>query len=255
MDDPEILSHIKGLVMEEHDLRERPGRGELAAEAEHTMSISLSEGKHWLRDSVIPSVTSLTSAAPSTIDPLPVSRHVGVGVTVVGVLMALWCVGFAGVSIIFESTDHFAEGPYAQYASGISVMNWLVVGLKGLGAAVALLSVAKRPRFVPRPVVAVLVWGAFATMAVYSLGSVAQAVGMVSGLAGSIDQIDIAGVGYVLFFLLAAAGYGVLAISYSRRHRLRKRLAVFGVFGAPAVLGLILLAWVLLAALGLLPTP
>jgi hypothetical protein len=174
---------------------------------------------------------------------------------VIGILMALWCVGFALVNIIFESTDHFADGPYARYASGITVMNWLVVGLKGLGATVALLSVAKRPSFVPPTVVAVLVWGAFATLAVYSLGSVAQVVGMVSGLVGSVDQIDIAGVGYVLLFLLAGAGFGVLAISYSRRHHLRKRWAVFGGFGAPVVLGLILLAWVLLAALGLLPTP
>ena len=43
MDDTEILSHIKELVTEEHDLRERLGRGELAAEAEHTRLRALEE--------------------------------------------------------------------------------------------------------------------------------------------------------------------------------------------------------------------
>ena len=35
MDDTEILTQINDLVAEEHDLRERLGRGELEAEAEH----------------------------------------------------------------------------------------------------------------------------------------------------------------------------------------------------------------------------
>jgi hypothetical protein len=51
-----------------------------------------------------------------------------------------------------------------------------------------------------------------------------------------------------------AAGYGVLATPYSRRHPRSKRLAVLGVLGGPAVLGLVLLAVpALLAALGMLP--
>lgn len=170
--------------------------------------------------------------------------------------MAVWCVGFALVNIVFERTDHLSGGAYASYASAFTVMNWLVVGLKGLGAAVALLSVANRPRVVPPAVLNVLVWAAFATLGVYTLGSVAEAVGMVAGLAGGIDQITIAGVGYVLLFLLAAAGFGVLAIGHSRRRRLGKRFAVLGMLGAPVVLGGVPLAVpALLATLGVMPTP
>jgi hypothetical protein len=129
--------------------------------------------------------------------------------------MALWCLGFAVVNVMFEITGHFAGGAYAQYASGLSVMDWLVAGLKVLGAVVALLSVARRPRLVSSDVVTVLVWAAFATLAVYVLGSVVQAAGMGLGLIGGADQINTASVAYALLFLVAAVGYGVLAISYS----------------------------------------
>jgi len=177
-------------------------------------------------------------------------------VTLVGWLMVAWCVGFAGVNIGFVITDRFAGGPYADYATGITVMNWLVVALKILGAALALLSVARGPRFVPPAIVGVGLWGICATLAVYTLGSVAQAVAMISGLAGSPSQINLAGISYVLFFLLAAAGYGVLAISYSRRHSLGWGHAVLGLLGAPVVIGLVLLAMpAVLAAVGLMPAP
>ncbi|MBC6464482.1 hypothetical protein [Actinomadura alba] len=198
-------------------------------------------------------MVSTASAASATDRPQAPARP-GIGVTVIGRLAALSCIGFAVVNVVFEMTDRFADGPYAEYASGIAVMNWLVVGLKAMGAAVALLSVAERPRFVPPARLGVLLWGAFAMLGVYALGSVVQAVGMAAGLTGTADQIDVAGVGYVLFFLLLAAGYGVLAISYSRRFGLRKGVALLGVLGAPVVLGLILLAVpTLLAALGLMP--
>lgn len=191
----------------------------------------------------------------------PVSDHPAQGrprpvVTVTGILMALWCLGFAAVNLVFEVTGHFAGGTYAHYTSGISVMNWLVAGLKVVGAVVALLSVAPRPRLVRPAVVTVLVWGAFATLGVYVLGSVAEAAGMGLGLIGGADQIGIRSVAYVLLFLVAAAGYGVLATSYSRRHRQGKGLIILGVLGAPAVLGLLLLAIpALLGAFGLLPGP
>lgn len=187
---------------------------------------------------------------------LPARCRPGPVVRAIGILMALWCLGFATVNVVFEVTGHFADGPFGHYASGLSVMDWLVAGLKVVGAVVALLSVAQRPRFVSSAVVTVLVWAAFATLGVYALGSVAEAAGMGLGLIGGIDQIDTASVAYVLFFLVAAAGYGVLAISYSRRHPHGKGLAVLGALSAPVVLGLLLLALpALLAAFGLLPGP
>jgi hypothetical protein len=56
-------------------------------------------------------------------------------------------------------------------------------------------------------------------------------------------------------FTAAAAGYGVPATSYSRRHPQGKGLAMLGVLTGPVMLGLLLLAVpALLAAFGLLPT-
>jgi hypothetical protein len=177
-------------------------------------------------------------------------------VTATGILMALWCLGFAAVNVVFEITGHFAGGAYAHYASGLSVMDWLAAGLKALGAVVALLSAARRPRLLNPAVVTVLVWAAFATLAVYALGCVAEAAGVGLGLIGGASQIDARSVAYVLFFLVAAIGYGVLATSYSRRHPQRKGLVILGVLGAPVVLGSLLLAIpALLAAVGLLPGP
>ncbi|MFF5261107.1 hypothetical protein ACFY4C_19380 [Actinomadura viridis] len=191
----------------------------------------------------------------STIDrPLAPTRP-GTGVTVTGALAALCCLTFAGVNIIFEMSGRFTDGPYAEYASGFAVMNWFVVGLKVLGAAVALLSVARVRGFLPPVLLGVLLWGAFALLGVYALGSVGQAIGMASGLAGDPNQIDLAGVAYVLFFLLLTVGYGILAISYTRRFRLSKTVVVLGALGAPVGLGAILLAIpALLAALGLMPS-
>ena len=59
------------------------------------------------------------------------------------------------------------------------------------------------------------------------------------GLIGGASQIDTRSVAYVLFFLVAAAGYGVLATSYCQRHPQRKGLLILGVLGAPVVLGLL----------------
>ena len=186
----------------------------------------------------------------------PAQGRPGHVVTATGILMALWCLGFATVNVVFEITGHLAGGAYAHYASGLSVMDWLAAGLKALGAVVALLSAAQRPRLLSPAVVTVLVWAAFATLAVYVVGSVAEAAGMGLGLIGGASQIDMRSVAYVLFFLGAAVGYGVLATSYSRRHPQRKGLVILGVLGAPVVLGLLLLAIpALLAVVGLLPGP
>ncbi|WP_046469537.1 hypothetical protein [Allosalinactinospora lopnorensis] len=196
-----------------------------------------------------------SSSAPDHHHSPTVLAGPGTRVTVVGWLAALWCVGFAAVNIVYEGTDRFSTGPYAEYASGLTVLNWLVVGLKIVGAAVALLSVAKRPVLLPPTLVTVLVWGAFATLGLYTLGNVMQAVAMVSGLAGDADRLGPAGVGYVLFFLAGAAGFGVLAASHYRRSGARKGAAVLGVLGAPVLLGLVLLAVpALLVVLGIMPS-
>jgi hypothetical protein len=196
----------------------------------------------------------MTSAASSPVDRRPASEPPGAAITVTAVLTALWCVGFAIVNIVFEATDSLADGRYADYAAAFTVMNWFVVVLKLLGAAVALLSVADRPRIVRPGILATMVWAAFATLGVYALGSAVQAVGLLIGLTGSADQVGLAGIGYVAFFLLAAAGFGVLAVSHTRRHRTPRSSAVLGVLGGPVVLALVLLGVpALLVALGVMP--
>lgn len=174
-------------------------------------------------------------------------------VTVLAVLMAAGCLAFAAVNVFFEVTDRFDQGPAADYASGLSVVNWLVVVVKVVVAAVALLSVSPRPGM-PRRLLGVALWGAFATLGVYGLGSVLQAVGMATGIAGSMQDVTLGGIGYVLGFLLAAAGFGVLAVTHSRRHGLSRRVVVLGALGAPVALGLLLIvAPALLVAFGVWP--
>lgn len=175
-------------------------------------------------------------------------------VKLVGALTALWCLGFAVVNVVFELSDRFSSGPYAAYASGLTVMNWLVIVLKLLGAVVSLLSIADRARWPSPATLGVLLWGAFSTIGVYAAGSLVQAIGMASGLMGDPGDIDVAGVAYVLFFLAAAVGFGILAVSHSRRHGLRKRVAMIGMLGAPAMLLVILVVMpALLVGLGIMP--
>jgi hypothetical protein len=112
----------------------------------------------------------------------------------------------------------------------------VVVGLKLLGAAVAVWAVIARPASAVRTV---LVWGAFALLAVYSAGNVVELLGMLVSDPGAIAP---RGLAYIAFFLVGAVGYGVLA--------------VLGVLGAPLVLGALLVgAPALLAAMGLFPSP
>lgn len=183
----------------------------------------------------------------------PVARP-GRALTTIGWLMAVWCLGFAAANFMFEVTGHFARGALAAYAPGISVVDWFVFGLKLLGAAVALLTVTRLPRGVRPAPVAVLAWGAAALLGLYSLGNVLETAGMVTGLTGSPDQITLRSLGYVLFFLLAAIGFGTLAVSFSRRYDVGRRAMLLGILGAPVVLGLILLAIpTLLVATGVMP--
>ena len=187
-------------------------------------------------------------------NPSTAPRSPGAGVVVVGLLIAAWCLGFALVNLYYEVTGRFEEGPHADYATGISVMSWIVLVLKLVGAAVAILSITKLPDSLSPRTLGVLLWGATALLALYSLGSVMQAIGMMTGLTGSPDDITLAGIAYVAFFLVGALGYGVLARSYSHRYGIGKRTALVGALGAPLVLGLILAALpLLLARLGLLP--
>jgi hypothetical protein len=190
-------------------------------------------------------MTSNAVSDPTTPMPATASRPV----RALAWVMASWCLGFAAVNIAFEVTGRFASGPYAELAGGLAVMNWMAIGLKLLGAAVALGAVLARP---PTAVRTVLVWGAFALLGLYSAGSVVELAGM---LVSDPGEIGLAGLAYIGFFLAGAAGYGALAMSYSRRTHARRSHAVLGVLGAPLVLGALLVAApAALTAMGLLPS-
>ncbi|MQM26303.1 hypothetical protein [Glycomyces albidus] len=173
-------------------------------------------------------------------------------IVAVGSIMALWCVGFAVVNVWFEATGHFSDGKYADYAQGLLVMNVLVVVLKLLGAAVELLAVADRPRLIRPAWTSTLAFGAFAMLGVYAAAGVVE--GTVLVVTGS-DEVTAASVAYVLFFVLGATGFGLVAVSHWRRYRPGRAPVVVGAVGAPVMLVLILSAapWVL-GALGVMPS-
>jgi hypothetical protein len=174
-------------------------------------------------------------------------------VTAVGALVAVWCGVFAAINVWFEVTDKFATGPHAADADALAVANWFVAIVKVVGVAAAVLAVTEPPRFLRPSTVGVLLWAAFATVTVYVAGSLVQAVAMIAGVAGDADRLDLASAGYVFAFLLAATGFGLLALSYSRRARLGTREVILGACGAPLLLASIFVVLpALLEAAGLL---
>ncbi len=188
--------------------------------------------------------------------PATLSAGPGPAVTAVGWMIALWCVGFAGVNLVYLATGRLEEGDYGEYATGLAVMSWLVLIIKLVGAAVAVLAVRPLPRCVSPRMVGVSLWGAAALLALYSGGNLVQAVGMLVGAMGSRDDITLLGLCYVAFFLLGAIGYAVLARSFARRYRISQHTKIVGVLGAPLVLAALLMGMpLLLAQLELLPSP
>ncbi|MGH3996448.1 MAG: hypothetical protein ACRDTJ_03165 [Pseudonocardiaceae bacterium] len=177
-------------------------------------------------------------------------------VVAVAVLMALGCLAFAGANVVFEVTDRFAEGRYAAYADGLSVMNWVVTGLKVLGAVVALLSVVARPVLDIAPwVMSVLLWGAFATLALDAVGSMVEAGTILLGVSGEPADLGVRSAAYLLGSVVSAAGFGVLAVSYLRRHGVARVTVLLGVLGGPVLLGLLFFGLPgLLVVLGVMPS-
>ena len=87
----------------------------------------------------------------------------------------------------------------------------------------------------------------------YVAGSITQAFVMLAGIAGDADQVDTGSVAYVLAFLLAAVGFGILATSHARRTGLGTLFKVIGACGAPLVVGSVFVILpAILRAVGLL---
>ncbi|MGJ3509180.1 hypothetical protein [Enemella sp. A6] len=168
----------------------------------------------------------------------PASRSI----VIIGILVAAGCAAFAAINIWFELTNRFDSGPHAADAAALSVVNWYVVAIKLVGVIVATLAITPTTKLVSPRVIGILLWAGFATLAVYVSGSMIQAVIIVAGIHPGTDHLDAAAIGYVLGFLLASTGFGVLAVSFARRARLGRREFLLGMCGAPVILGSILLA-------------
>jgi hypothetical protein len=177
-----------------------------------------------------------------------------------GYTAAAWCLGFAAVSAWQVVAGPAPGQRLAGYASGLAIMSVLVGVLKLAGAAVALAAVLAPPGL-PRQLLGVALWGAFGLLGLYSAGNLVIAVGTAAGLLAPSAAWTAAGgvtakaVLYVLFFLVGAALFGVLAVWFRRRHQLGWTSAVAGLAGAPLLLGLLLaVAPAVLGRWGLLPT-
>lgn len=201
-----------------------------------------------------PSNTNASAARARTGD-LPVDP-----VRVAGYLAGSWCLGFAAVSGWQLASGPVPDGPLAAYAGGIAAMIILVLVLKLLGALLALLAVHPGPLRIRSAWLATGLWGAVGLLAVYSAGSIALAVGTITGLIEPTAAWERAGgatprsVLYVLFFLAGAFLFGVLAVSFHRRHRPPWTAAAIGLLGGPFLLGFVLVvAPRLLGHFGLLP--
>jgi hypothetical protein len=188
-----------------------------------------------------------------------------VPVRVLGYAAAIWCLGFAGVSAWLVAAGPMGQAAgqrYAAYASGLAIMSGVVLVLKLAGAAVALAAVLVRPGRPRRlqQLLGVALWGAFGLLGLYSAGNLAITIGTVSGLLAPSAAWTAAGgvtakaIGYVLFFLVGAGLFGVLAVWFHRRQHLRWTSAVAGLAGAPLLLALLLAAApAFLGRWGLLP--
>ena len=178
-------------------------------------------------------------------------------------IAAAWCLFFAAVSAWQVVAGPAVGQRLAGYASGLGVMSALVGVLKLAGAAVALAAVLAPPGLPRRPLalLGVALWGAFGLLSLYSAGNLVITVGTVSGLLApsaawtAAGGVTVKAVLYVLFFLVGAALFGVLAIWFHRRHHLGWTAVVAGLVAAPLLLGLLLaVAPAVLGQWGLLPT-
>jgi hypothetical protein len=161
----------------------------------------------------------------------------------IGVLVAAWCLGFAAVNAWQLATGRLTDGEFRGYTTALVVASILVLLLKLVGAGVALASLRTVHHRGVRWLLGVALWGATATLALYSAGNLIITLGTVTGLIEPTAAWESAGgvtfraVAYVLFFLAGAAMFAALSVSYHRRHRLHWTAVAAGITGPPVLLG------------------
>lgn len=174
------------------------------------------------------------------------------------VLAVLWCLTFAAANVGHLATGSLTSGEWAPYASGIQIMSVVVLLLKLIGAAMALLSLRNTPR--ASWLLATALWTMAALVVLYALGNVAITVATTTGVTSpsaawaATGGVTTRTVGYIAFFLAGAPVFTAIAASYHRRRRPGTSAFLTGLIGAPLVLaGLLLAIPAALTAAGLLP--
>jgi hypothetical protein len=164
---------------------------------------------------------------------------------VIGVLFASWCVGFAAVNAWQLGSGSLSSDRFGDDATVLTVASVLVLILKLVGAAIALVSLRPVQPRMRWPLGAAL-WAATATFVVYSAGNLITTLGTLVGALEptaaweSAGGLTIRSVAYLLFFLAGAVMAAVLAVSYHRRHRLHWTAVAVGGGCGPALLGALL---------------
>jgi hypothetical protein len=152
---------------------------------------------------------------------------------------AVWALAFAGVNLYLQAVG--IDGLDGD-RTAFTVVNLGVVGLKVVGAVVALGTVHGGRR-VPPPLISVGAWGAAATLLLYTgyglVATVATGDLLTWMLAGGTFWMPT--LAYLGFFAVGGGLFAVAARQHQRRHGVRGVWALVGALGAPLLLGAVLL--------------
>jgi hypothetical protein len=164
-------------------------------------------------------------------------------IKVTGVVFAAWCVGFAAVNAWQLATGRLPDDEFGDYSTVLTVMSFVVLLLKLIGAGMALASLRSVRHRRVRWLLGAALWAATSTLALYSAGNLIITLGTVTEILEptaaweSAGGVTIRSVAYMLFFLAGAVMSAVLTVSYHRRHGLRWTAVAVGAAGAPVLLG------------------
>lgn len=171
--------------------------------------------------------------------------------------VAAWAAAFAGVNVWLMVGGVAADNPLREVSEAMTVMNLLVIVLKGLGAATALASVQAWGRRLPRWLLTGFMWGAGGLLLLYAALNFGMMIadGQLTAtvpLAGG--QFIVPAWAYATFFAVPGILFTAAGRDYQRRSRTSRRWAILGLLGAPLLLGAVLFgAPALLRLAGLLP--
>ena len=187
----------------------------------------------------------------------PADGVVSPAIKAIAVLVVGWCLGFAAVNGWQLATGRLTDDRFVGYTTALVVTSVLVLLLKLAGAGMALASLRSVHHRGVRWLLGAALWAATSTLALYSAGNLIITFGTVTGLLEptaaweSAGGVTVRAAAYVLFFLVGAAMFAVLTVSYHRRHRLHWTAVAAGFIGPPVLLGgLLVLAPALLKTLG-----